>query len=81
MDDRQRYRVIKRFEKPRPAAPLAVSASDGVQRGLRAEDADDTTDGGPGESDFVREPTGGRRKRSAGNSSRAAVLQITMKQV
>ena len=70
MDDRQRYRAIKRFEKPRPAAPLAVTASDGVQRGLRAEDADDSY-----EQVMSRNPTGGRKPTSPKNRARAAVLK------
>jgi hypothetical protein len=75
MDDRARYRAIKRYEKPRPAAPLAVTASDGVQRGLRTEDADDSR-----EDVMSRNPTGGRKKTSPKNSSRAnAVLKIVVK--
>jgi hypothetical protein len=76
MDDRSRYRVIKRFEKPRPAAPLAVAASDGIQRGLRAEDADDSRE----DVMTSRAPTGEKKKTSPKNSSRAnAVLKIVVK--
>lgn len=84
MDDRTRYRVVKQFEKPRGAAPLAVSANDGVQRGLRTEDADGFSDGGPGSVDDSlfesRYPTGGKKKTSPENASRAIVIKIVLEQ-
>lgn len=87
MDDRTRYRVVKQFEKPRGAAPLAVSANDGVQRGLRAEDADGLPDGGPlpydealDEAYTSRDETGKRKKTSPESAARAIVIKIILGQ-
>ena len=79
--------VVKQFEKPRPAAPLAVSANSGIQRGLRAEDADGLPDGGPlpfddalEEAYVSRSETGDRKKTSPENASRAIVIKIILEQ-
>jgi hypothetical protein len=86
MDDRSRYRVVKQFEKPRGAAPLAVSANDGVQRGLRAEDADGLPEPILPSVDDSRElvsrnDTGVKKKTSPANASRSIVIKIVLDQV
>lgn len=79
--------VVKQFEKPRGAAPLAVSANSGIQRGLRAEDADSLPDGGPLPFDAAledayvsRSETGVRKKTSPENVARSIVIKIVLDQ-
>jgi hypothetical protein len=77
--------VVKQFEKPRGAAPLAVSANSGLQRGLRAEDADGLPDGGPlpfdeapEEAYVSRNEVGDRKKTSPENAARSIVIKIIL---